>query len=160
MRHRPGSPPARAITRFLRHHRNVSVSGAARLLRFPEELIRARAVRDKELLKGDRLSWETVAVWLLDAWPLSALAEIVRDDPSLLPAQLLPVPVSWRIPFYVVRAMEAQTASAAGEMERLAVADYVASILDSHIDETTRRLLSQDRGFREAFDFPSGSEES
>jgi hypothetical protein len=158
MRDRPGSPPARAITRFLRNHRNVSVPETARLLRFPDERIRARALREAELLDGDRLSWDTAALWLLEAWPLSTLAEIVRGDPGLLPEQLLPIAVSWRIPAYVVRAMETQTmlAAATGEMERREVEDYVASVLDWHIEDPARFLLSHDAGFREAFDFPSG----
>ena len=159
MRHDLGTPAAREIIRFLRKRRNVSVSETARLLRFPGKQIRARALRDRELLADDRLSWETVAVWLLEAWPLSALAAIAADDPGLLPEQLLPIAVPWRIPVYIVRAMETQTKLTAGEMERPEVEDYVASILDGYIDDATRLSLSRDAGFREALHFPSGGEE-
>jgi hypothetical protein len=113
-------------------------------------------------LEGSRIAWGDVALAFEAAWPMAIKEELVREMdgyPSLLRA----LPVTWRLPAYLVMALEQQVARVRlNDPMRThllsAVEAYASEELRLVIDEQTVAELSESRAFREAYDYPEEPE--
>src|SRR4028119_1131054 len=106
---RPTVPPKEVLIRFFADRGPVPLDDAAQLLGFSKEWVRARATADAALLPGEQVAWEAVMHWFLQVWPRDAVVAVLSPDTDvLLPRGLHLVSVQWRLPAYLVTALEAQ----------------------------------------------------
>jgi len=137
----------------------VPLAAAAQLLGFSTEWVRARAAADAMLLPGEKVPWEDVMLWFLHAWPRDAvIARLEPDAGLLLPAGLHLRTVEWRLPAYLVAAIEAQAGLDARrhrDRHDASVGTYLAEQLHNLIDHATVAALAGDEEFLTAFHFPA-----
>jgi hypothetical protein len=143
--------PARreALIRFFVERPSLTVRAAAELLGWHPAAVLAEARQEKALLPGNRVVWKEVAFWLLQAYPREWLLQTLGAHARLIPAELHLAEVQWRLPLYVLRAMERQA-----DAHTMPVEDYIADALHLVIDQETVASLQDDRAFLEAFDYP------
>jgi hypothetical protein len=155
----PTLPPKKTLIRFFGDRRPVPLDVAAELLGFSTEWVRARAASDAMLLPREKVPWEDVMHWFLHAWPRdTVIARLTPDADVLIPEGLHLRTVQWRLPAYLVAAIEAQAALDAGrEHDRhdASVGPYLAEQLHNIIDESTVAALAGDDDFLTAFHFPA-----
>ena len=156
---KPTLPPKRMLIRFLGDRRPVPLEVAAQLLGFSAEWVRARAAGEAMLLPGDKVPWEDVVHWFLDVWPRDAiLARLQPDADVLLPPGLHLRRVQWRLPAYLVAALEVQAgldARRRGDRHDASVDGYLAEQLHSIIEDSTVAALGEDDDFLAAFHYPA-----
>ncbi len=123
--------------------------------------VRKRAAVDGIDLTGGFLPWEDVMLWFLRAWPLPLVEDSVpRETLAHLPALLRTTTVTWRLPRYLVHALDRQTAletARSNDRHALTVEQYVAEQLHLAIDDDTVAAMNDDSGFMEAWLFPDGA---
>ena len=152
-----GLPPRNILIRFLAERHPVSIREAATVLGFREAAVRRRADREGCLLRHDMVPWSEVAYWLVTAWPATTLVHRLGHAAALLPAGLHPRRVSWRLPAYLVTALERQTAIEArrrDDVHSLSIEQYASEQLHVVIDDRTVAELQEDLEFIQAFYFP------
>ena len=149
------------------HRQRVRVPALARLLAARDEQVR-RVLRSEGIeLRFDSVEWGEAAAYLFDAWPRAQLIDRLGPElADVVPSGFHPSRVGWRIPIFIVQAMEHQAALMHGNDPRVngetggrftspAVDDYVADILFSEIDPSTAAALaSKDPAFAQAFHYP------
>jgi hypothetical protein len=158
MRQPPTLPSHGTLQRFFRERRPCSIAEAAHLVGYSEAWVRRRADVDGIDLSGGFLAWEDVMLWFLRAWPLALVEDAVpRETLAHLPALLRTTTVTWRLPRYLVRALDRQTeleSERSNDRHALTVEQYVAEQLHLVIDDDTVAAMSDDAGFMEAWLFP------
>lgn len=154
-------PPPETLQRFFRERRPCSIAEAARLVGYSEAWVRRRAGVDGVDLSDGVVAWEDVILWFLRAWPLPLIEEAVpRDVLTELPFLLHTTTVTWRLPRYLVRALDRQIAlesARSNDRHALTVEQFVAEQLHLVIDDDTVAAMADDRAFMEAWLFPDGT---
>jgi hypothetical protein len=154
--------PAR-LAWFFRTRPTLTTEEAGYFLGWEEAQVRNRAEEAGALLPGDRVRFDDVAFWLLDAWPRRRLLDALGPAADLLPDGLHLMPVSWELPRYLVRAITRQAALQLTPDEaehELTVQDYIARLLHLAIEPNTVAALAADPEFTTAFDYPDAGERS
>lgn len=155
----PSLPSRKTLIRFFGNHRPVTIALAAQLLGFPEAWIRERASEDATMLPDEKLPWEDVMYWFLHAWPRDAVIARLRPEADvLLPRGLHLRTVHWRLPAYLVAAIErqaAQDAQTARDRHDASVEAYLAGQLHALIEDTTLAMFAGDDEFLTAFYYPA-----
>lgn len=158
MRQPPTLPSPIALQRFFKERRPCSIAEAADLVGYSEMWVRRRAAADGIDVSGGLLPWEDVMLWFLRAWPLALVEDAVPRE--TLPARLRTTTVTWRLPRYLVDALDRQTElerTRSNDRQTLTVEQYVAEQLHLVIDDDTVAALDDDSGFMEAWLFPDGA---
>jgi hypothetical protein len=158
MRQPPTLPSPTLLQRFFKERRPCSIAEAADIVGYSEAWVRTRAEIEGIDLAGGVLPWEDVMLWFLRAWPLALVEDSVPDE--TLPARLRTTSVTWRLPRYLVDALDRQTQlerARSNDRHALTVEQYVAEQLHLVIDDDTVAAMSDDAGFMEAWLFPDGA---
>lgn len=158
MRQPPTLPSPTLLQRFFKERRPCSIAEAADVVGYSEAWVRARAAADGIDLTDGVLPWEDVMLWFLRAWPLPLVEDSVPRE--TLPARLRTTTVTWRLPRYLVDALDRQTElerARSNDCHALTVEQYVAEQLHLVIDDDTVAAMNDDRGFMEAWLFPDGA---
>jgi len=149
-----------ALIRFFVERTALRVNEAANLLGCLPSALRFEARGEGALLPGDRIAWEEMAFRLLQAWPRAWLLETLSVYSRFIPSELHLTEVKWRLPLYIVRALERQAAlerRRRSDMQNTTVDDCVADALHLAIDDETLATFREDGAFLEAFDYPGGA---
>ncbi|HEV2720421.1 MAG TPA: hypothetical protein VG323_10425 [Thermoanaerobaculia bacterium] len=158
MRQPPTLPSSVTLQRFFRERRPCSIAEAADIVGYSETWVRKRAEIDGIDLAAGVVPWEDVMLWFLRAWPLPLVEDAVPPETiAHLPALLRTTTVTWRLPRYLVHALDRQTAlesARSNDRHALTVEQYVAEQLHLVIDDDTVAAMNDDRGFMEAWLFP------
>ena len=161
MRQPPTLPSPVTLQRFFRERRPCSIAEAADLVGFSSAWVRRRAEIDGIDLSGGVIPWEDVMLWFLRAWPLALVEDSVpRETLAYLPSLLRTTTVTWRLPRYLVRALDRQIAlesARSNDRHALTVEQYVAEQLHLAIDDDTVAAMNDDSGFMEAWLFPDSA---
>jgi hypothetical protein len=161
MRHPPTLPSPDTLRRFFRERRPCSVAEAAGIVGYSEAWVRRRACVDGIDLSSGLVPWEDVMLWFLRAWPLALVEDALpRETLAHLPALLRTTTVTWRLPRYLVHALDRQAeleTARSNDRQALTVEQYVAEQLHLAIDDDTVSALSDDAAFMEAWLFPDGA---
>lgn len=161
MRQPPTLPSLSILQRFFRERRACSIAEAADVVGYSSAWVRRRAELDGVDLSGGVVAWEDVMLWFLRAWPLPLVEDAVpRETLADLPALLRTTTVTWRLPRYLVHALDRQTeleSARSSDRHALTVEQYVAEQLHLVIDDETVAALKDDGGFMEAWLFPDGA---
>jgi hypothetical protein len=153
-------PERDLLIRFFEERPALPVREAAALLGWPPERVAAQAREEEALLPGNLIAWSEVAFRLLRVWPRAALLRQLGDAAVLLPRGLHLTPVRWKLPMYLVRAMEVQAVLKRADREdvhNVAAEEYVAEALDLLVDDDTLAFFSNDAEFLAAYEFPEKS---
>jgi hypothetical protein len=155
----PQIPSRKTLIRFFGTRRPVTISLAAQLVGFPEDWIRERVSQDAAFLPDGKLPWEDVMYWFLHSWPREAiLARLKPEADVLLPRGLHLRTVHWRVPAYLVAAIERQAAldaQAARDRHDASVEAYLAGHLHALIEDSTIATFQDDDEFLTAFYYPA-----
>ena len=161
MRQPPTLPSPAVLQRFFRERRPCSIAEAADLVGYSAAWVRRRAEIDGIDLAAGLVPWDHVMLWFLRAWPLPLVEDSVpRETLAELPALLRTATVTWRLPRYLLRALDRQIdleTSRSNDRQALTVEQYVAEQLHLAIDDDTVASLGDDSGFMEAWLFPDGA---
>jgi hypothetical protein len=161
MRQPPTLPSPELLQRFFRERRACSIAEAADLVGYSVAWVRRRAAIDGIDIAGGVVPWEDVMLWFLRAWPLPLVEDAVpRETLAYLPALLRTTTVTWRLPRYLVRALDRQIdleSARSNDRKALTVEQYVAEQLHLVIDDDTVAAMRDDSGFMEAWLFPDGA---
>jgi len=161
MRQPPTLPSHDTLRRFFRERRPCSITEAADIVGYSEAWVRKRAEIDGIDLAAGMVPWEDVMLWFLRAWPLPLVEDAVPAETlAHLPALLRTTTVTWRLPRYLVRALDRQTAlesARSNDRQALTVEQYVAEQLHLVIEDDTVAAMNDDRGFMEAWLFPDSA---
>ena len=161
MRLPPTLPSSVTLQRFFRERRPCSIAEAADLVGYSQAWVRRRAETDGIDLSAGFIAWEDVMLWFLRAWPLPLVEDSVPPETlAALPALLRTATVTWRLPRYLVRALDRQIeleTARSNDRHALTVEQYVAEQLHLVIDDDTIAALRDDGGFLEAWLFPDGT---
>lgn len=161
MRQPPTLPSLLILQRFFHERRACSIAEAADIVGYSTAWVRRRAELDGIDLSAGSVPWEDVMLWFLHAWPLPLVEDAVpREALVSLPALLRTTTVTWRLPRYLVRALDRQTeleSLRSSDRHALTVEQYVAEQLHLAIDDDTVASLRDDGGFMEAWLFPDGA---
>ena len=161
MRQPPTLPSPTALQRFFRERRACSIAEAADIVGYSAAWVRKRAAVDGIDLTSGFLPWEDVMLWFLRAWPLPLVEDSVPPETlAHLPALLRTTTVTWRLPRYLVHALDRQTeleSVRSNDRHVLTVEQYVAEQLHLAIDDDTVAAMNDDGGFMEAWLFPDGA---
>ena len=129
------------------------------LLGQPRGVVERRARDEDALAHKNRVQWRDAARWLLEAWPLATLVNLLDEDAGLLPRGLHPVPLVLTAPAYVLHALRVQWqfgAAMHGLPHRAAFADYVADLLRDAVEPATVEMLRHDAEFMRAYELAEG----
>ncbi|HET8797868.1 MAG TPA: hypothetical protein VFO89_09275 [Thermoanaerobaculia bacterium] len=135
----------------------LAVCEAAAILGWSEAQVRLSVSEVGASLDDERVRWEDVAFWLLDAWPRQRLLDALGPAAALLPRGLHLTHAPWQLPRYLVHGLTRQAALqlSRDEVEHgLMVQDYVARVLHLAIEPETVSALARDAVFREAWEYP------
>ena len=161
MRQPPTLPSPTVLQRFFRERRACSIAEAADIVGYSAAWVRKRAAVDGIDLTSGLLPWEDVMLWFLRAWPLPLVEDSVPPETlAHLPALLRTTTVTWRLPRYLVHALDRQTeldSVRSNDRHVLTVEQYVAEQLHLAIDDDTVAAMNDDSGFMEAWLFPDGA---
>jgi len=161
MRQPPTLPSPAVLQRFFRERRPCSIAEAADLVGYSAAWVRRRAEIDGIDLAAGLVPWDHVMLWFLRAWPLPLVEDSVpRETLAELPALLRTATVTWRLPRYLLRALDRQIdleTSRSNDRQALTVEQYVAEQLHLAIDDDTVASMADDSGFMEAWLFPDGA---
>jgi hypothetical protein len=161
MRQPPTLPSPTTLQRFFRERRPCSIAEAADIVGYSAAWVRKRAAIDGIDLTDGFLPWEDVMLWFLRAWPLPLVEDSVpRETLAHLPALLRTTTVTWRLPRYLVHALDRQAeleSVRSNDRHALTVEQYVAEQLHLAIDDDTVAAMNDDSGFMEAWLFPDGA---
>ena len=161
MRQPPTLPSPSILQRFFRERRACPIAEVADVVGYSTAWVRRRAELDGIDLSAGTVPWEDVMLWFLRAWPLPLVEDAVpRETLAGLPALLRTTTVTWRLPRYLVRALDRQTeleSARSNDRHALTVEQYVAEQLHLVIDDDTVAALRDDGGFMEAWLFPDGA---
>jgi len=158
MRQPPTLPSPTILQRFFKERRPCSIAEAADIVGYSEAWVRKRAEIEGIDLAGGVLPWEDVMLWFLRAWPLALVEDSVPRD--TLPALLRTTTVTWRLPRYLVQALDRQTqleSARSNDRHALTVEQYVAEQLHLVIDDDTVAAMNDDGAFMDAWLFPDGA---
>jgi len=142
-------PERELLIRFFLERPALPVRDAAKLVGWSRSALLRHARSEGALLAGERVAWSEVAFLLLNAWPRAWLLQMLGAYAASLPEGLHLTQVRWRLPLYLVRALERQA-----DVDTRPIEDYVADALDLAIDDETVAVLKNDSAFREAYEFP------
>lgn len=147
--------------------RRVRVPMLARLLGASAEQVREVLLNEGVQLRSDSVEWGEAAAYLFDAWPRAQIIDALGPDAArLIPAAFHPAGVHWRIPLFILRAIEHQAAlmhendprvnpaAIEGHFISPALEDYIADILFAEIHPSTVADLASDTAFVEAYHYP------
>jgi hypothetical protein len=161
MRQPPTLPSPAVLQRFFRERRPCSIAEAADIVGYSAAWVRRRAEIDGIDLAAGLVPWDHVMLWFLRAWPLPLVEDSVpRETLAELPALLRTATVTWRLPRYLLRALDRQIdleTSRSNDRQALTVEQYVAEQLHLAIDDDTVASMADDSGFMEAWLFPDGA---
>jgi hypothetical protein len=158
MRQPPTFPSSDTLQRFFRERRPCSIAEAADLVGYSEAWVRSRAELDGVDLAGGLLPWEDVMLWFLRAWPLALVEDSLPR--AALPPRLRTATVTWRVPLYLLDALERQIeleSARSNDRHALTVEQFVAEQLHLVIDDDTVAALRDDSAFMEAWLFPDAA---
>ena len=148
----PTFPRSESLARFFRMPPAslVALPEVAALLGTSIPTFRAM-LRDEGTLPPDGpIPWTEAASYVFDAWPRAQLMDALGPDAaSIFPRDFHLARVDWRIPIFILRAMEHQAAASAR-----GVADYVADLLYNEIQPATLGAFRDDSEFLRAFHYP------
>jgi len=153
----PRLPRRDVLIHFFAERPALPVREAAALLGWPWEKLAALAREEDALLPGDLVAWSEVAFHLLRVWPRAALLQQLGDASALLPRGLHLTPVAWKLPRYLVRAMEVQAVlkrADRDDVHGIAAEEHVAEALDLLVDDETLAFFSNDAEFLSAYEYP------
>jgi len=143
-----------ALIRFFTEQPVLPVKEVAALLgRHPADVL-SRAREQDVLLPGNQVAWSDAALWVLHEWPRARLFQMLGKYARALPSELHLTPIRWRLPLYLVRALEKQA-----HLHDIPVEDEVANTLDLAIDDETVNALKSDPAFRAAYNYPEDQDE-
>jgi hypothetical protein len=148
------------VRRFFRDRLPVSLADAAAIACSDTQSVLAEIENPQRAVAGDLIPWSEVAAAVQRTWTPADLDAAVRGMANF-PALLRVSVVQWRIPAYLLIALERLVAEARGdspEGESLTVEAYVARQLDLFLDIDMAKRLCRDPAFREAFEFPDREE--
>ena len=145
------------LTRFLRERQPRSAEEVGELVGWPAGRATREAAARSALTAQGLVRWDAAAEWLLDAWPLAAILDVLGSDSSLLPAGLHPVPLVLRPPAYLAAALRVQA-----RLERLPhrveppadFNEYMTDLLHRAIEPETVEALRADEELLRAYHFP------
>jgi hypothetical protein len=122
--------------------------------------VRRDAAANGVFIREGMVAWSEVAFELFAAWPRALILDTLASRSDVLPAGLHLTRPAWRIPAYLVRAMEEQSRAVSGPGGFVrSVDDYVADLLHQAIDPDVITELLRDPTFVAAYDFPDGGGE-
>jgi hypothetical protein len=157
----PSEPSQRALRRFFAERKACTVAEAAELTGLTGSEIRTLIASGEISLEENRIPWSDVALVFDAAWPPAvkeSLVQGIEDYPSLLRTS----PVTWRLPRYLVVALNLQAGRAGVSGLRNGRQRTVDEIVGEHlhllIDEETVRELGSSEAFRAAYFFPEDPE--
>ena len=153
----PPQPTPETLRAFFRERPTLPLTQVASLLGWPREAVKRRAIDEEALLRGGFISWTYVAAWLFETWTYEWVILALGDEAERLPAGLRAVPVIWIAPAWLIQGLDVQR-----QVELLphrtvrpsTLSEYLTDFLARGIDPGTVQLLSNDREFMTAFDFP------
>lgn len=152
----PQFPPSESLRRFFRTdpRARVPVVEAASLLGVAPETLRAMLQEEGGHPPEDAIAWSEAAALLFDAWPRAEIFDALDADfDDLIPAELRLARVSWRLPLFIIRAMEHQAARA-NALHARRIEDYIADLLYAEIQPATLNAFRNDSAFLRAFHYP------
>jgi hypothetical protein len=147
----PPFPSAESLRRFfgMDPGARVPLAELASLLGVSREGARAILREEGGHPAEGGIAWAEAAALLFDAWPRAEiLAALGPEAGAGIPAEFRPVPVTWSVPLFVIRAMEQQAARDGRRID-----DYVADVLHAAIEPATLAALGED-AFLRAFHYP------
>lgn len=171
----PAFPRHETLLRFFRMSpaAPVMLSDVAELLGTTPSAVRAMLRDDGAGPLRGSIPWTEAAAYLFDAWPRAAILDALGlpgdprpDGAETVPPEFGLTRVHWRLPIFVVRAMEHQAAAAWRNDPRVrrslavhpgyarGVADYVADLLYDAIEPATVEAFRHDQAFLRAFHYP------
>ncbi|MEA2239959.1 MAG: hypothetical protein QOC81_4683 [Thermoanaerobaculia bacterium] len=149
------------VRRFFIDRLPVSLADAAAITRSHTAWVLAEIENPERVVAGGLIPWSEVAAIVQRTWTpadLDAAAGTTAGFPALLRVSL----VQWRLPAYLLIALErivAETRGDSPEGDTLTVEAYVARQLDLLLDMDLAEGLCSDSAFREAFEFPDREEQ-
>jgi len=151
----PRLPERTALIRFFAERPALPLDEAARLLGWPSRQLFEKLRAEQAFLPDGTVVWNEIAYWLLDVWPRSILLRALGDKAVLIPRELHLRPVAWKLPFYLVRAMEVQAVLAReAVVHGASVEDHVAKNLHLLLDDATVAFFRNDADFNAAYEYP------
>lgn len=151
----PPFPERDALIHFLAERPALPLHDAARLLGWSSRQLVQNLRPERAFLPDGRVVWSEVAYLLLEVWPRALLLRELGDRAVLIPRELHLRPVSWKLPIYLVRAMEVQAVLAREEgVHGESVEDHVAKGLHLLLDDETIAFFRNDAEFLAAYEYP------
>ena len=148
------------VRRFFIDRLPVSLADAAAIACADPAWVLAEIENPEGAVAGDLIPWSEVAAIVQRTWTpadLDAAVGTMTGFPALLRVSL----VQWRIPAYLLIALDrivAETRGDSPEGDTLTVEAYVARQLDLFLDMDLAARLCGDPAFRQAFEFPDHEE--
>ncbi|HEX6096907.1 MAG TPA: hypothetical protein VF432_11330 [Thermoanaerobaculia bacterium] len=152
----PQFPSPESLTRFFRTdpRARIPLARLASLLGVSRDAARAILQEEGGHHPDAGIPWSEAAALLFDAWPRIAILDSLGPEAGhVIPAQFRPAPVRWRVPIFVIRAMEHQAARACSAHPR-PIDDYIADLLSAAIEPETLAAFRDDAAFVQAFHYP------
>jgi hypothetical protein len=150
----PPTPSRQALRRFLGARRPCSIKEAAELVGFDEAWVQRQVFQEGVRLDAGRVPWADVALWFMRAWPPCAIDEMTEGIEAW-PDLLRSSQVAWRLPVYLLLALERQAARerSRGDRHGLPLEQYVAEQLHLLIEAETVAEFGEDVRFIAAYEF-------
>ncbi len=148
------------VRRFFAGRSPVNLTDAASIARADPAWILGEIENPEQVVAGGLIPWSDVVSIIQRTWTpadLDAALGAIEGFPKLLRVSL----VQWRLPAYLLIALEHTVAALRGdspENDMLTVETYVARQLDLFLDMDMVKRLSSNSAFREAFEFPDHEE--
>jgi hypothetical protein len=152
----PQFPTAESLTRFFRTdpRARIPLARLAPLLGVSPDAARVILQEEGGHHPDDGIPWSEAAALLFDTWPRAAILDSLGPQAGrVIPAQFRPALVCWRVPRFVLRAMEHQAARACSAHPR-PIDDYIADVLSAAIEPETLAAFRHDASFVRAFHYP------
>lgn len=147
-------PPSReALVEFLRNQHDRPIAEVAALLGTSIAATRQRARDEDAILRGQMVSWDNAAHWLVDVWPHATLVQILGPDAHLFPDGFQPVALALAVPAFIFEALRVQWQMKG--QPGWSFEDYLSDVLFDAIEmNTVAALRPLDREFRRAYFYP------
>lgn len=148
------------MRRFFERRQACTIREVGALLGISAAEVRRQIAAGDLPLERGRVPWTEAALAFHSAWPPHVTEDLVSGI-AAYPELLRPSAVTWRLPAYLLIALERQAARARAltpERRLLTVEQYAAEELHALIDPETIEALRGDAAFLEACFFPETAE--